>query len=111
MPKFRKRPVEIEAREFTGGRENGEALAAWAREYDAEIVWDKGFYDAKTRVEAMYEYPEHLRISTLEGNLTAQVGSMIIRGVENEFYACEPGIFKQTYERVYEGLAPFEDPR
>ena len=28
------------------------------------------------------------------------VGWWIIKGVENEFYACEPAIFEKTYERI-----------
>lgn len=40
-----------------------------------------------------------LRIQTLEGSMTAQVGDYIIRGVKGEFYPCKPDIFEATYER------------
>jgi hypothetical protein len=39
-------------------------------------------------------------ILTLEGEMTAQVGDYIIKGVEGEFYPCKPGIFEATYEAV-----------
>lgn len=34
-----------------------------------------------------------LRIGTLEGTMTAQLGDYIIRGVNGEFYPCKPDIF------------------
>ena len=47
-----------------------------------------------------YEDPDNpvLKIPTLEGVMTAQVGDYIIKGVHGEFYPCKPDIFKETYE-------------
>lgn len=42
----------------------------------------------------------NLKIATLEGTMSASPGDYIIRGVEGEFYACKPDIFKKTYESV-----------
>lgn len=39
-------------------------------------------------------------IPTLEGNVVAQKGDYIIKGVRGECYPCKPDIFKETYERV-----------
>ena len=39
-------------------------------------------------------------IPTLEGNMIANTGDWIIKGVEGEFYPCKPKIFNQTYEPV-----------
>lgn len=39
-------------------------------------------------------------IETLEGQMTANLGDWIIRGVQGEFYPCKPDIFEQTYEPV-----------
>ena len=39
-------------------------------------------------------------IPTLEGNMTANTGDFIIRGVNGEFYPCKPDIFEKTYEKV-----------
>ena len=58
MPKFRKKPVVIEAYQTTEARD----------------------------------------IPTLEGVLRASPGDWIIRGVQNEEYACKPDIFLETYE-------------
>lgn len=39
-------------------------------------------------------------IPTLEGNMTANTGDWIIKGVNGEFYPCKPLIFAKTYEPV-----------
>ncbi len=39
-------------------------------------------------------------IETLEGNMQANIGDWIIKGVKGEFYPCKPDIFEQTYEPV-----------
>jgi hypothetical protein len=41
-----------------------------------------------------------LIIPTLEGQMTADIGDWIIKGVNGEFYPCKPDIFKKTYEKV-----------
>lgn len=37
-------------------------------------------------------------IPTLEGDMRADVGDFIIRGVKGEVYPCKPDIFAATYE-------------
>jgi len=83
--KFRKKPVVIEAIQFTGGNWEriGEFVgqkAALARKYGNNI----------------------LLINTLEGEMRADVGDWIIKGVKGEFYPCKPDIFELTYEKVEE---------
>ena len=39
-------------------------------------------------------------INTLEGQMKAELGDWIIKGIEGEFYPCKPDIFKKTYEIV-----------
>ena len=48
----------------------------------------------------MFNVTLELRIGTLEGTMTAQLGDYIIRGVNGEFYPCKPDIFEKTYEEV-----------
>ncbi|WP_353986593.1 hypothetical protein [Lactiplantibacillus plantarum] len=47
-----------------------------------------------------YHDPDHpvLKIETLQGTMTANVGDYIIKGVHGELYPCKPDIFKQTYD-------------
>jgi len=39
-------------------------------------------------------------IETLEGDMLADKGDWIIKGVKGEFYPCKPDIFAMTYEQV-----------
>jgi hypothetical protein len=39
-------------------------------------------------------------IETLEGNMLANKGDYIIKGVKGEFYPCKPDIFEMSYESV-----------
>ena len=82
MPKFRKKPVVIEAVQWTG--HNME-----------EIDIFKGI----THIGK----DNHLMIPTLEGPIYAAVNDWIIKGVKGEFYPCKPDIFEQTYDEVLEG--------
>lgn len=41
-------------------------------------------------------------ISTLEGDMLASWGDMIIKGVSGEFYPCKEDIFFKTYDKVNE---------
>jgi len=79
MAKYRKKPVVIEAVQWTGSN-------------DAEIEKMMGYLPSGTE--------NKLFINTLEGVITASVGDYIIRGVEGEFYPCKPDIFAETYEAV-----------
>lgn len=84
MPKFRKKPVVIEAVQYTG--KNGEEIMRFASESAREFEEDfLGTY---------------LSITTLEGIMRADRDDWIIRGVKGEFYPCKPDIFEATYEAV-----------
>ena len=78
--KFRKKPVVIEAVKWDGNLTTIENLGI------PECSQDLG---SKT-----------LQIQTLEGEMTAQVGDWIIKGVQGEFYPCKPDIFEATYDKV-----------
>jgi hypothetical protein len=43
-----------------------------------------------------------IKIQTLEGDMGANVGDYIIRGVDGEFYPCRQDIFLKTYEKISE---------
>ena len=88
MPKFRKKPVVIEAFNFTGGMSYDEMCVDWG-----DIFADVAKHQNVINV---------IDIQTLEGTMTAHLGDWIIRGVKGEFYPCNPDIFEQTYEHVGE---------
>ncbi len=85
MPRFRKKPVEIDAVQWTGAASD-ELLALFPSGW--RITVDGSLSDPK------------LAIHTREGTMFANVGDWIIRGVENELYPCAPSIFEKTYEPV-----------
>lgn len=80
MTKYRKRPVMIEAVQWTGA--NYGEIVNFAN-------WNCGLTGDGV-----------LFIHTLEGSLRATVGDFILRGVKGEFYPCKPDIFAATYELV-----------
>jgi hypothetical protein len=84
MPRFRKKPVVIEAVRF-GGK-------------NVREIWDA------FGVGAVYgpteKNPDWLIIYTLEGEMRAAPGDWIIKGVRDELYPCKPDIFAATYEEV-----------
>ena len=41
-----------------------------------------------------------LMIRTLEGDMRADDGDWIIKGIKGEFYPCKPDIFESSYEAV-----------
>ena len=82
--KFRKKPIVIEAYCYNQRTEN----------YRPD--W---FQDAVTRNEII-THDEFAIIPTLEGNMRADLGDWIIKGVAGELYPCKPDIFDQTYEPV-----------
>lgn len=82
--KFRKKPVVIEAVLWDGDLTTVEPLLAGST---CEGVSQDLLGTA-------------LNIETLEGEMTAQIGDWIIRGVKGELYPCKPDIFAATYERV-----------
>lgn len=89
MPKFRKKPVEIDAVQFTGG--NSVQVAQF-------ITDGGGAFRAETHPRNGAQ--DVFYIHTLEGELRAVDGDWIIRGVQGEFYPCKPDIFAATYEPV-----------
>jgi hypothetical protein len=93
MPKFRKRPVVIEAEEYREGLEDGFVPFN-------DLIFTE--YIHLSAICAQAGLPGVPYIKTLEGNHYISPGDYIITGVEGERYPCKPGIFKQTYEPVEE---------
>lgn len=87
MGKYRKRPVVIDAWEFDGRLDFSKTLPAEVK-------------DIATGIRLTQD--NKLRIPTLEGDMFAETGDFIIKGVKGEFYPCKPDIFKLTYEAVDE---------
>lgn len=75
MPKYRKKPVVIDAEQWNPG------------------VVIEGVEEIKDLTGQTVGI-----IHTLEGDMTALPGDWIITGVQGEKYPCKPDIFEATYE-------------
>ena len=87
--KARKKPVEIECVQWTGANVNEITSFCGSAAHDIYQI---------NLANMPVEYS--LIIKTLEGNMRAEPGDYIIKGVQGEFYPCKPDIFKETYEII-----------
>ena len=78
--KYRKKPVVIEAIQWTG--KNFLEISSWM-----------GTRPSRTR-------DNYLCIDTLEGTHYIKKKDWIIKGIRGEFYPVKPDIFELTYEKV-----------
>jgi hypothetical protein len=112
VPKFRKKPVVIEAVQWWKNGDHPEDQVG-------EVAPDPGGGEY-TRIEGavvgLFRHPDypgdqthdrcgqtwddHGWIDTIEGGHTVCPGDWIITGVQGELYPCKPDIFKATYEAV-----------
>ena len=76
--KFRTKPCEIEAVQWTG--ENLTEILRFTNTQNIDIT---------SGVPV---------IKTLEGDMRANVGDSIIRGLRGEYYPCKPDVFQKKYE-------------
>ena len=87
MARYRKKPVVIEAFQWTGDVHQSE---------DPEWIVDA----MKQKVATIHQGgTEHvcMLIRTPEGTKTANRGDWIIKDVNGEIYPCKPDIFEKTY--------------
>lgn len=98
MKHYTKKPVTIEAVQFTGGAENATPIIDWVLENGGTASWMEEHADASETIFNGDWVPEQITIRTLEGTFHAPVGWWIIRGIKGEFYACEPEIFEGSYD-------------
>ncbi|MGL6201137.1 MAG: hypothetical protein ACRC3H_19630 [Lachnospiraceae bacterium] len=96
--KYRKKPVEVEAVQWTGNNE--QEIYTFCGGNALKDATD--FLEGKPTMMAINEseFERTLVIRTLEGDMAASIGDYIIKGVQGEFYPFKPDIFEQTYEKV-----------
>lgn len=87
MAQYRKKPVVIEAVQFT--RANWNEIIEFTNNTAHTLIIEKRMDGVATCI-----------IPTLEGQHIATERDFIIKGVQGEFYPCKPGIFEKTYEKV-----------
>ena len=88
MAKYRKKPVVIEAWQFS--KDN----------------YHKGAPDFIRSEKMVTLWSQHGgeviggEVGTLEGEMTISENDYIIKGINGEFYPCKPDIFAKTYDLV-----------
>ena len=95
MPKFRKKPIVIEA--FRMGID---PRPDWFAD-KVNLNEIKTFrVDGREQTDPFETSETYCIISTLEGMMEGRYGDYIIQGVSGEIYPCKPEIFEKTYEAV-----------
>jgi hypothetical protein len=93
--KFRKKPVVIEAVQFT----NELALSLLTKKEPplfgkltpSSASWHEG--------TGVVNHAS-IHIETLEGTMRADIGDWIIKGINGELYPCKDDVFRATYESL-----------
>lgn len=81
MNKYRKKPIIIEAEQFT----------------------EEKYLENPLLFPAVYTKNFTYYIETLEGDLQVLEGDYIVKGIKGEFYPVKEQIFLESYEKVEEG--------
>ena len=89
MPRYIKKPVEIEARQYVGA--NADDILGW-------VISSGG---TAYHVPRGAFTPDAIIITTFEGDHRADLKDWIIKGTAGEFYPCKPDIFAATYEKPF----------
>ena len=84
---YMKKPVVVEAEQWTGDYEDICDFVGKKLERDAGTLFEDGSCG-------------NLLIPTLEGIMTDSPYDYIIKGLNGEVYPCKPDIFRKTYEKV-----------
>jgi hypothetical protein len=92
VPKFRKKPVVIEAEQWSPGVRVAGVKAA------GESGRPLRYFDGEGRACPLTD--EMGWCGTLEGGHVVSSGDWVITGVNGEKYPCKPDIFAKTYEKV-----------
>lgn len=87
MKKYRKKPIVVEAIQWNGVNRG-------------EVEMFCGHDNVEFKVEILNGSTLGLQliIKTLEGDMVANRGDYIIKGICGEFYSCKEEIFEKTYE-------------
>lgn len=95
--KFRKKPVVIEAIQFTHCTDwrDGPDWFTNSVNKNKIIVYNTGKFHDPSKIC-------YAEIFTLEGVMLASELDWIIKGINGEIYPCKPDIFEKTYEKVEE---------
>ena len=100
--RFRKRPVEVEAFQWTPEHRDPRSWPRWLVDaYEGDEASTPFLPDGGSDGSAV--------ICTLEGDHVCRVGDWIIRGIRGELYPCDPDIFEATYVPASDDIGETSD--
>lgn len=91
MPKYRKKPVVVDALRWQG---DWNMLEAWINTLSSQHV------DLSKKRAMHLASDGSIVIDTLEGKMRCEIDDFIICGVDGEYYPCKPDIFIRTYDEL-----------
>lgn len=91
--KFRKKPVVIEAYQWKESDALNLGRNGWPQWLVDAVHCDENWDSIVTP-----SFEGYATIKTPEGEMRADIGDWIIRGINGELYPCKPDIFAATYE-------------
>jgi hypothetical protein len=95
VPRWVKRPVEIEAVRYTGINDKGSA------DFDCfGEPFPRWLHNVFVKRLIYVHRERRLLVASLEGVMVASTGDYIVRGVKGELYPCKPDIFEQLHQRA-----------
>ncbi|MFI7113978.1 hypothetical protein ACIBK9_47210 [Nonomuraea sp. NPDC050227] len=104
MPRFRKKPVEIEAMllPIDPTPAQGMEVYQWIEQHigSTQPAGEGPGYKPVATGVTIDPTDGQIVIRTLEGDMKVSPGDYVIRGVAGEFYPCKPDVFAETYEAV-----------
>ena len=92
LQKFRKKPIIVEAVQFTGSEENAEELAFWIAEHweELETDWDNDI-----------EGDEVFIITKPDGTeMFCPENGWLVKGIDGSIYPVKDETFKKVYELI-----------
>lgn len=92
IKKYQKKPVVIEAIQFTGL--NPDEIKEFVGNTCKIDYYDAAYEAGAGTVKA------DITIHTLEGDMKVNPKDYVIKGVHGEFYPCKPDIFNETYVEI-----------
>ena len=98
---YQKKPVNIQAIQFD--ENNGQYIEDWI---NSQSEGAASFHISAASTIGSEFVTRLIFITTLGGEMRADIGDFIIRGIKGEFYPCKPGIFESWYIEIAEQESP-----
>lgn len=96
-------PVSIQAVRWDGTAHHAVSIVDWIHQHGRNASYA---CDPVTKPCSGADEGHLLIIRTLEGNMTAEPGTWIIKGTEDEFYPCKDSVFQRKYREQRTHRAP-----